>query len=92
MSMGMSIRNSSIDEMIQAELKSKSVLKSFNLTAEKELNQRHEYWHQAQGEMAAACVSWANFVVLTNVDFRIFQVERTFMGKHFYAIIVRFLS
>eukprot|EP00795_Rhopilema_esculentum_P003856 gene3856-15155_t len=47
-------RNSSLDEMIQAELKGKSELKSFYLTAKNELNRRHEYWHQVQGEMAAA--------------------------------------
>ena len=69
-------RNSSIQEMINAELKGKSERKSFYLTAGKELNRHHEYWHQVQGEMAAACVSWAHLVVWTNVDFKIFRVEK----------------
>ena len=69
-------RNSSIEEMINAELKGKSEMKSFYLTAGKELNRHHEYWHQVQGEMAASRVSWAHFVVWTNVDFGIFRVEK----------------
>ena len=69
-------RNSSIEEMSNAELKGKSERKSFYLTAGKELNRHHEYWHQVQGEMAAACVSWAHFVVWTNVDFKSVRVEK----------------
>ena len=69
-------RNSTLDEMIGAELKGKNEVKSFYLTAEKELNKNHQYWHQVQGEMVAACVSWAHFVVWTNVDCKILYVEK----------------
>ena len=62
--------------MIEAELKGKSEVKSFYLTAENELNKSHQYWHQVQGEMVAVGVSWAHFVVWTNVDCKIFHVEK----------------
>ena len=69
-------RNSSINQMVAEELKGKDKKKSFFLTATKELNKEHNYWHQVQAEILAANVTWAHFVIWTTVDCAILRIEK----------------
>ena len=69
-------RNSFIDEMIKAELKGKDKQSSFYLTAAGDLNKEHRYWHQVPGEMVAANVRWAHFVIWTTIEMKILKVEK----------------
>ena len=55
--------NSTVDEMIQSELKEKMCLNSFYLTKLGKINTNHPYWHQVQGEMAATNLEWADFAL-----------------------------
>ena len=69
-------RNSTMDEMIQSELKEKMCLNSFYLTKLGQMNTDHPYWHQVQGEMAATNLEWANFTLWTQKDFRILRIQK----------------
>ena len=69
-------RNSSINQMVAEELKGKDKKKSFFLTATKELNKEHNYWHQVQAEILTANVTWAHFVIWTTVDCAILRIEK----------------
>ena len=69
-------QNSTVDEMIQSELKEKMCSNSFYLTKLGQMNTNHPYWHQVQGEMAATNLEWANFALWTQKDFRISRIQK----------------
>ena len=70
-------RSLTVDEMINRELKEKSVSASFYLTKSGEMNTNHPYWHQVQGEMAATNLEWADFAIWTQKDLRILRIKKS---------------
>ena len=70
-------RNHSIEEMIQEELKGKDATNGFFLTHDGKLNENHHYFHQVQGEIAAANVNWAHFVIWTLKELKVIHVEKS---------------
>lgn len=65
-----------VDEMIKTELHNKLEKKYFFLKHDGSLNQKHSYWHQVQGEIYAAKVQWADFVIWTKKDLRVVRVAK----------------
>ena len=62
--------------MIKTELHNKLEKKDFFLKHDGSLNQKHSYWHQVQGEIYAAKVQWADFVIWTKKDLRVVRVAK----------------
>jgi len=46
-------------------------LKDFFLTEDSNLNPKHSYWHQVQGEITPVGATWAHFVVCTKKDLHV---------------------
>ena len=69
-------RNRNYDEMLQDKLKGQENAASFFVTKKGELKEAHNYWHQVQGEMVAANVSWAHFVIWTTKELKVIYVSR----------------
>ena len=68
--------NKRIKEILLEELKGKESTKGFYLTTKEELDRDHIYWHQVQGEIAAADVQWADFVVWTLEETKFVHVKK----------------
>ena len=69
-------RDFTVEEMIEFTLGDKKDKKDFFLKRDGSLNRQHGYWHQVQGEILAANVQWADFVVWTNKDLKIIRVNK----------------
>ena len=65
--------NHTIAEIIEKEVGNKTS-NNFYLNSDGTINERHNYWHQVQGEMTAANVTWAHFVIWTTKELKYISV------------------
>jgi len=63
-------RELTVKDMVLME-QEKNSLKDFFLTEDSNLNPKHSYWHQVQGEITSVGATWAHFVVWTKKDLHV---------------------
>ena len=69
-------RDCTVEQIMEQECKGQHPPSAFYLEKSGTLNPKHAYWHQIQGEIAAANVNWGHFVIWTNKGMKILVVER----------------
>ena len=68
-------RELTVQDMVVMKQETNS-LKDFFLTEDLNLNPKHSYWHQVQGEITSVGATWAHFVAWTKKDLYVTLVPK----------------